>query len=83
MVNYCINKSQVKVEKKKEEWQMSKWTLRELQYHVPDAKRWVLITQLHGIKINSVFIQREFNLYLIYVYIAEAFLATHFLNLLS
>lgn len=62
---------------------MSKWTLRELPYHVPDAKRWFLITQLHRIKIYSVFIQREFNLYLIYAYIAEAFLAAHFLNLLS
>lgn len=71
------------MEKKKGEWQIHKWTLKGLQYPVPDAKRWVLKIQWHCIKINNVFIQSGFNLYLIYVSITEAFLATHFLNLLT
>lgn len=49
----------------------------------PDAKSWVSIIHLHCMKVNNVFIQSEFNLYLIYIYVAEAFLATHFLNLLA
>lgn len=71
------------MQKKKDERQMNKWTVKGLQYHVPDAKSRVLITQLHCMKVNNVFIQTEFNLYFIYVYVAQAFLTTHFLNLLT
>lgn len=55
---------------------MGKWTLKGLQYHAPGAKRLVLTIHLHCRKVNNVFIQNEFNFYLIYIYIAEAFLAT-------
>ena len=58
------------MQKKKDERQVNKWTLKGLQHHAPDAKRRVLIIQLHCMKVNNVFIQSEFNFYLIYVYVA-------------
>lgn len=57
---------------------MAKWTLKGRQYLVPNAKRWLLNNPLILYESkHTVSIQSEFNLYLIYVYSADAFLTTH------